>query len=75
MLGMSTGIKYGSNDECQRCGGQLTCDTGTDVEDIDLKGGYKEKYKCIRCGETGTFWYKYRGDKKRYAGACADYDY
>lgn len=75
MLGMSIGIEHGSTNECQRCGGQLIADDGTDVEELDAKGGYREEYKCIKCKNTGTYWFKYEGSKQRYKGVCADYDY
>jgi len=75
MLGMSIGIEHGSTNTCQRCGGQLRVVEGTDVEDCEEKGGFREEYECNSCKQAGTYWFQYHSNKERFLGVCADYDY
>ena len=67
-IDMSVGSAQGSTDECQHCGGQLDYIGGTDP----FAGGpaFQEQYKCLRCGNVGTF--KDKLGETRYTGVCED---
>jgi len=74
-LPMGAGIDHGSTNTCQRCGGQLTVQEGTDPQDAQKQGGFRESYECIKCGQTGTYRFRYADGRESFQGACADYDY
>jgi len=72
-LDMTKGISTGSTSKCQHCGGWLERLDGTDPDECDEIGGFREDYECSSCGEEGTYRFQYFCGKESYSGVCADY--
>jgi len=72
-LNMGNGIETGSQKECQRCMGRLERIDGTDPDECDELGGFREKFKCQSCANVGTYKFRYTDGKETFTGVCADY--
>lgn len=66
-----TGRTEGNLRFCTRCGDDLELVDGTDPEQTDDLGGFKETYECTGCGSRGTYTHRYHDAKETYTGACA----
>jgi len=73
-LHMGIGESQGSVKICQRCGGTLSLQDGTDPEQTDALGGFEETYQCEHCKATGTYKFRYKDSKEAFMGVCANFD-